>query len=92
MSDRFPGVAEVLINFERPASMSTSDMRAWIGERARAAPAITLDGADGRESGALVLRVEVREGWTRAVEDQLADLMMDMRLLGLRPTVVSPRG
>jgi hypothetical protein len=34
-----------------------------------------------------VLRVDIA---AEAADDQLADLMLDMRLLGLRPTVVGP--
>lgn len=89
MSDTFPGVAEVVITFERPASMSTSEMSAWVSERAQArSPAIALDVPDRAERGRQVLRVAVRGEWTEAADDQLADLMMDMRLLGLRPTVM----
>jgi hypothetical protein len=85
-------VAEVLIAFERPASMSKSEMRTWVSERGRAGPpAIALGGADGAEGDDRVLRVDVRGDSTGAVEDLLADLMMDMRLLGLRPTIVSCR-
>ncbi len=81
-------MAEVAITFEQSASLSKSEVRAWLKERTRAGtPAITLDGADRAECGALVLRVEAPEDWTGAVEDQIADLLMDMRLLGLRPTV-----
>jgi hypothetical protein len=84
-------VAEVVISIEQPASLSKSEVRAWVNERTRAGPpAITLDAADRAERGALVLRVEAPEDWTGAVEDQIADLMMDMRLLGLRPTIVPP--
>jgi hypothetical protein len=86
-------VAEVLISFHRPASMSKSEMRAWVSERARVGqPAVALGAASGAESDPLVLRVEVREDRMEAAEEQLADLMMDMRLLGLRPAIVSPRG
>jgi hypothetical protein len=87
-------VAEVLlITFERPASMSKSEMSAVLRERGRAAPpAIALGRADGVEGGALVLRVEVREHWTGAAEDQPTDLMMGTQLLGFRPTVMSRLG
>jgi hypothetical protein len=82
-------VVELLITFARHSSISETEMRGWVSERARAGPpAITLDETDRGESNPLVLRVEVREDCTEAVEDQLAELLMDMRLLGLRPTVV----
>ncbi|HET6867251.1 MAG TPA: hypothetical protein VFH80_15125 [Solirubrobacteraceae bacterium] len=85
-------MVEVLITVERPASMGESEMRAWVSERARVARlAVSLGPADGAESSPLMLRVEFQHDGA-AAEDQLADLMMDMRLLGLRPTVVSHRG
>jgi hypothetical protein len=83
-------VAAVLITFERPASMSRSEVSGWISERAQPrSTAITLGVADSAEKDLEVVRVEVRGNWTEAAQDQLADLMMDMRLLGLRPEIVS---
>jgi hypothetical protein len=75
-------VPEVLICFERPASLSESEMRSWVMERAQTRrPMVALDGSGP------VLRVDIA---AEAADDQLADLMLDMRLLGLRPTVVGP--
>jgi hypothetical protein len=86
-------VTAVLITFERPASMSRSEMSGWISERAQPrSNAISLGVTDSTEKDPQVLRVEVRGNWTQAAEDQLADLMMDMRLLGLRPEIVSTPG
>jgi hypothetical protein len=86
-------VTEVLISFQRPASMTESEMRAWITERARTRqPQLALAGPDGSESQPQLLRVEVRADSIEAAEEQLTDLMMDMRLLGLRPTVVPAPG
>jgi hypothetical protein len=82
-------VVELLVTFARHSSISETEMRGWVSDRARAGPpAITLDESDRGESDPLLLRVEVQEGGTEAVEDQLAEPLMDMRLLGLRPTVV----
>jgi hypothetical protein len=73
--------------------MSGSEMRAWMNERAQArSPAITLGVTDGAGRDPQVLRVKVRGDWTEAADDQLADLIMDMRLLGLRPTIMSAPG
>jgi hypothetical protein len=73
--------------------MSRSEMRAWISERAQPrSPAITLDVTDGADRDPQVLRVEVQGEWTETADDQLADLMMDMRLLGLRPTIMPAPG
>lgn len=85
----FVVVGELPTTCARHSSISSTDIRGWVSERARAGPpAITLDEAGRGESDPLVLRVEVREDCTEAVGDQLAELVMDMRLLGLRPTVV----
>jgi len=81
-------VNEVLISFSRPASLGESEMRAWIAERARdRGPALIL-GRPGRASQH-VLRVRMHGETLESAEDQLTDLMLDMRLLGLRPAVVS---
>jgi hypothetical protein len=83
-------MTKVMISFERPLSMSEAEMRAWITERARAGePVLTLD---GRDSGAAeLLHVELPEGSMKEADEQLTELMMDMRLLGLRPEVVPAR-
>ena len=73
--------------------MSRSEMHAWISERAQPrSPAIAVDLIDGAKQGLHVVRVESRGDWTDAADEQLADLMMDMRLLGLRPTIMSAPG
>jgi hypothetical protein len=80
-----------MISFERPASLTESEMRAWITERAHTRQLVlALDGPDrsGREPP--VLRVEVEEDSLETAEEQLTELMLDMRLLGLRPVVLSP--
>jgi hypothetical protein len=83
-------VAEVLISFRRPPSMTESELRAWIGQRARSGrPALALDGLDDSESERQLLRVELRAESTDADEAQLSELVMDMRLLGLSPVVAS---
>jgi len=85
-------VSEVLISFRRPPSMSKSEMRAWIIERARRQqPTLALTDADGSGSPSL-LHVDLRPDPKVPLEEQLTDLMMDMRLLGLRPRIVSPDG
>jgi hypothetical protein len=67
-------------------------MRAWISERAQPrlpAITITVELIDGAKQGPHVLRVETRGDWTDAADEQLADLLTDMRLLGLRPKLMS---
>jgi hypothetical protein len=73
--------------------MTDWELRTWLTERARACrPALARSGPDGSARQALVVRVEVQADSIEAAEEQLTDLMMDMRLLGLRPTVVPAPG
>jgi hypothetical protein len=86
-------VTEVLILFQRPFSMSESEMRAWIDQRARTGrPAVALDGSASSASEPRLLRVEVLGDADQAAGDDLSDLMLDMSLLGMSPTVVSTTG
>jgi hypothetical protein len=86
-------VAEVVISFRRPPSMTESELRAWIGRRARSGPpALALDGRLASDGERQLLRVELRAESTEADDSELSELMMDMRLLGLSPVVdPSPR-
>ena len=81
---------ERLISFQRPRSMSDAEMRAWIAERTRAGRStLTIGEAGGRDPDGLVLRVDLRADSVEAADEQLADLMLDMRLLGLRPSLTT---
>jgi hypothetical protein len=85
-------VTEVLISFKRPVSMSESEIRAWISKQATSRqPALTLTRRHLADGPVLLLHVAPGAGSATAANEQLADLMMDMRLLGLCPTVVSRR-
>jgi hypothetical protein len=80
----------MLISFAPRPAMSRSDMRDWISERPQPrSPAIRVGLIDDAKQGPQVLRVEARGNWTDAAEEQLADLLMDMRLLGMRPTLMT---
>ncbi len=73
-------MAEVLISFQRPDSLTESEMRAWVTQRSDVGqPSLMLSRS--------LLRVEVDAD----TDEQLAELMLDMRLLGLRPAVVAPK-
>jgi hypothetical protein len=73
--------------------MSESEMRAWIAERARDhQPQLALGARDGSDKDQRLLRVKILAQSIEVADDQLAELMMDMRLLGLRPTVLPPIG
>ena len=82
-------VPEVLIRLERPASL-TPELRAWISQRLGSGrAALTRSRLNGSDMPAMVLRVEVRGPTDDAVQENLADLLTDLRLLGLRPTLLS---
>jgi len=73
-----------MISLERSASMTEPETHDWIAERARQL-ALTFRGLDGSGGDALVLRIEV-DGYS--TQTALMDLMTDMRLLGLQPTLL----
>jgi hypothetical protein len=82
-------VAEALIRLERPASL-TPELRAWLSHRLGAGKARLVRGRlNESEPGALLLRVDVGSNPDHEVEEELVDLITDLRLLGLRPTLVS---
>jgi hypothetical protein len=84
-------VNEVLISFSRPASLGESEMRAWIAERARdRGTALMLAKPD--DSSLRVLRVRMHAASHEALQEEVTDLMLDMRLLGLRPSVLAEDG
>ena len=70
--------------------MTELEMRSWITKRAAGGqPALALRGRDGSSNQARLLRAELHAESIESADEQLADLIMDMRLLGLRPSVVS---
>jgi len=86
-------MVEVLISVTRPASMSESEMRGWVSGRSQGGGcALSLSSRGGMGNHALLLRANVRAGTGGTAEHQLTELMLDMRLLGMRPTIVTRRG
>ncbi len=86
-------MAEVLISCERPPTLTAAQMHAWVIDRALLCQrALVLSGPDGSTGDGLVLRVEVDDDALEAAQEELTDLMMDMRLLGLRPAVLPQDG
>ncbi len=86
-------MADVVIALQRPLSMGVSEMRAWVIGRASARqPALTLSVPEAPSSDRLLLRVELDDDAMGTAEDDFIDLMTDMRLLGLRPEVVTSDG
>jgi hypothetical protein len=82
-------MAEVLIRLERPA-LVTPELRAWLADRMNGARAVLArERTNGSGRGALLLRLEVPGGSDETVQNEVGDLMTDLRLLGLRPALVS---
>lgn len=80
-------MAEVVIRLQRPALM-TAEVRMWLGQRVgEGQPMVALGRLERSDHGELLLRVEVADQSVSAAEHDLADLMTDMRLLGLRPAL-----
>jgi hypothetical protein len=84
------GMAEIVIAFIRPASMTASEMRAWVIDRALVRPsALTVSVPEASVGQGFRLRVQTDDEAAQTAEDQLSELMLDMRLLGFHPAVVS---
>lgn len=82
-------VAEIVIAFRRPQSMSASEMRAWVIDRALVRQhALVLSVPEASWGQGFRLRVEIDDSAIEAAEEELSELMMDMRLLGFEPAVV----
>jgi hypothetical protein len=80
---------EVLIRLERPALL-TPELRAWLADRMDGGRAVLArERTNGSDRGALLLRVEMTSDSDDEVQDEVGDLMTDLRLLGLRPALVS---
>jgi hypothetical protein len=80
---------EVLISYARPDSLEEPELRSWLGNQAQAlsAEAVTFlppDGPTDHDRDGLV-RFALDSDTARSVEDRIADLVTDMRMLGLRP-------
>lgn len=73
--------------------MTVSEVHAWLVDRALVnsrALALSVPDASWGQQG-LRLRVELDDSEAETAEEEFADLMMDMRLLGLRPAVLPSR-
>lgn len=77
-----------MISFQRPPSMSDEEVRAWIAEGTHAGDPVLALGVPAARGAVHLLQVEFPIGSIEAGQAKLAELLMDMRLLGLRPEVV----
>ncbi len=80
---------EVLIRLERGASL-TPELRAWLGDRLGSGRVVlSRSRLNGSGRAAVLLRMELPESSEDATQEGLTDLLTDLRLLGLRPTLLS---
>jgi len=81
-------VAQVLIQLERPAFV-TPELRAWINQLGPGR--VVLSRGRGNEPGRspLLLRITPHSETDDSIKDEIDDLLTDLRLLGLRPTLMS---
>ena len=83
-------MAEVVIAFKRPPSMTASEMRAWVIDRALVRQrALALSVPEASWGQGFRLCVEIDDDAGETAEEELGELMMDMRLLGFQPAVVA---
>jgi hypothetical protein len=86
-------MAEMVIAFRQPPSLTPRQMHAWVIdwalERQRA---LVLSGPEEAPSHGFLLRVRVDDDAPEAAQEELTDLMTEMRLLGFRPAVLDLGG
>ena len=81
-------VPDVLIRLDRPAL--TPELRAWISHRLGSGRvALTRSRIDGSTRAAMLLRVELPASSEESMQEDIEDLVTDLRLLGLHPTLLS---
>ena len=84
-------MAEVVVELSPPASL-TPELRAWIRQRPNGGRAVlTRRRGSDLDPGALVLRVDLVEEPGTSADDEIAELITDLRLLGLRPVLSTPQ-
>ena len=84
---------EVLISYARPESLDKPELRSWLANQVKtlSAEAVTFlppDRPTDHDRDGLV-RFAPDLDTDRSAEDRIADLVTDMRMLGLRPETVA---
>lgn len=81
-------VTEIAIALDRPAL--TPEVRAWINNHpGRRRPVLTRGHLAGLNRGTVLLRIEVDGSSDADLHDQVEALITDLRMLGLRPKLLS---
>ena len=83
----FRDMAQLVIRFRRPESLSDEEMQTWLSQRAHGRqPAVALARVGDEGEQALVLNLDGHASEEDPYADQLIDLLTDMRLLGMKPS------
>jgi hypothetical protein len=81
-------VTEISIALDRPAL--TPEVRAWINNRpGERRPVLARGHLDDLHRGAVLLRIDVQGSSEAEVEDEVEALLTDLRMLGLRPKLLT---
>lgn len=82
-------LTEIAIELDRPAL--TPEVRAWLSNRGsgRSRPVLTRGHLAGLSRGAVLLRIDVPASSKDALRDEVESLITDLRMLGLRPKLLS---
>lgn len=81
-------VTEIAIALDRPAL--TPEVRAWINNfPGRKRPVLTRGHLGDEHRGAVLLRIDVQAASEAEAQDQVDSLLTDLRMLGLRPKLLS---
>lgn len=84
---------EVLISYQLPESLAEAELRSWLSDQMRvlsgeAAEVLPPGSADDPFRNYL-LRFALGADPTRSADDRIAELVTDMRMLGLRPEIAA---
>jgi hypothetical protein len=81
-------MTEIAIALGRPAI--TPEVRAWLHHRSGAyRPVLTRGREAGLGRGAVLLRVDLQAASEAEIQEEVESLMTDLRMLGLRPTLLT---
>jgi hypothetical protein len=81
-------VTEIAIALDRPAL--TPEVRAWISNfPGRKRPVLTRGHLGDEQRGAVLLRIDVQAASEADAQDQIDSLLTDLRMLGLRPKLLT---
>ncbi len=86
-------IVEVLISYRLPERLDEPELRTWLAAQMQtlSAGAVAFlppeSAADHDHDG--LMRLALDSDTARSIEDRIADLVTDMRMLGLRPATVA---